>query len=218
MDKQQLLGEVEDLLRTMPPRATLRHETDENLAWFGRAAALVSAWSSVRAVEFNRYYQQALDRNAFVATPGLRMLLLMLQEMRGTLLLQTRGPLSMVVGAGMVFDYFDEVRKIIEPARLDLFFHIWTPTSCRDACRTLHRESQFGCCAESDSALCCPRRQRSHSKLGRGSKSAPRPNFMTDMYSSMGPPAINLALHSKMAVEPRRQHSRKSVTHSPPCR
>jgi hypothetical protein len=42
--------------------------------------------------------------------------------MRSDLLMKTRGPLSTVIGKGMVFDYFDELRKIIERARQDLFF------------------------------------------------------------------------------------------------
>lgn len=44
MNQEELLGEVEDILRTMPPRETLRHPTDENFAWLGRASALIEAW------------------------------------------------------------------------------------------------------------------------------------------------------------------------------
>jgi hypothetical protein len=32
------------------------------------------------------------------------------------------GPLSVVLDKGQVFDYFDELRKVIEPARSDVFF------------------------------------------------------------------------------------------------
>ena len=41
MTNEELLGEVEDILRTVPPRETLRHPTDENFAWLGRVAAFV---------------------------------------------------------------------------------------------------------------------------------------------------------------------------------
>ena len=122
MTREELLAEVEDLIRTTPPRPTIRHETAENTEWFGRAAALISAWSPERAGQFNRNYEQALDRNAHVAAPGLRLVFTMIQEMRSNLVLQTRGPLSTVVGKGMVFDYFDELRKIIESSREDLLF------------------------------------------------------------------------------------------------
>jgi hypothetical protein len=39
--QEQLLAELEDLLRTMPPKETLGLVTDENLAWLGRAAAVI---------------------------------------------------------------------------------------------------------------------------------------------------------------------------------
>jgi hypothetical protein len=32
------------------------------------------------------------------------------------------GPLSVVIDKGQVFDYFDELRKVIQPARSELFF------------------------------------------------------------------------------------------------
>ncbi len=35
MTKEQLLAEVEDLLKTMPPRPTIRHQIEENLSWLG---------------------------------------------------------------------------------------------------------------------------------------------------------------------------------------
>lgn len=49
------------------------------------------------------------------------------------------GPLSVVVQQGQVFDYFDEVRKVIEPARSDLFFvdRISMPTLWAAICPTL---------------------------------------------------------------------------------
>jgi len=49
---QQLLAEVEDVLRTMPRRAALRHETDENFGWLGRAAAVIEQWSLPKSVPF----------------------------------------------------------------------------------------------------------------------------------------------------------------------
>ena len=43
MEKEQLLAEVEDTIRTMPPRGTIRHETTENFDWFGRAVAVIAS-------------------------------------------------------------------------------------------------------------------------------------------------------------------------------
>ena len=36
--------------------------------------------------------------------------------------MKTVGPLNAAVGKGSVFDYFDEIRKIVEPATRDVFF------------------------------------------------------------------------------------------------
>ena len=36
--------------------------------------------------------------------------------------MQTLGPLNVAIGAGNVFDYFDEVRKVIETAKEEIFF------------------------------------------------------------------------------------------------
>ena len=36
--------------------------------------------------------------------------------------MKTSGPLNTAIGHGLVFDYFDGVRKLLEPAREDLFF------------------------------------------------------------------------------------------------
>ena len=47
---------------------------------------------------------------------------LLLHQAANDLRLKTVGPLTKAVGHGLVYDYFDEVRKIIETARTDLLF------------------------------------------------------------------------------------------------
>jgi len=47
MTKEELLAEVEDLLRTMPDRATIYYELDENFSWLGRVTAVLSAWEVI---------------------------------------------------------------------------------------------------------------------------------------------------------------------------
>jgi hypothetical protein len=41
ISSERLLAEIDDLIRNMPPRATIRHETPENYSWFGRVAAVM---------------------------------------------------------------------------------------------------------------------------------------------------------------------------------
>ncbi|TBY73384.1 hypothetical protein E0H51_23995 [Rhizobium leguminosarum bv. viciae] len=49
-------------------------------------------------------------------------ILILLQNARHTLRMETVGPMSLAVHKGMVFDYFDRLREIIEEARSDIFF------------------------------------------------------------------------------------------------
>lgn len=118
----QLLAEVEDLLRTMPPRATIRHETPENYAWLGRAAALVSEWSTIKAITFDGFLRSIHATRAIDAAPAVSGIMTMLHQVRHDLRLKTVGPLSVAVAQGAVFDYFDEMRKVIEGAKSDLLF------------------------------------------------------------------------------------------------
>jgi hypothetical protein len=123
MDPQQLLSEVDDLMRTMPTRSTIWDDDPENAEWFGRAAALVRLWRIPKEVAFHMYHAQLITRDdGIAAQKALKQLEALLNQMRSDLMLRTRGPLTAAIGRGMVFDYFDELRKIIEPARTDLLF------------------------------------------------------------------------------------------------
>jgi hypothetical protein len=122
MNEEELLGEVEDLLRTMPPRETLRHATDENFAWLGRVSAVIEAWSLAKTIPLGMAMDQFHGQSARDAQEGLRKLLTLLHEARHSLRMKTVGPVNAAIGHGQVFDYFDEVRKIIEPAKQDLLF------------------------------------------------------------------------------------------------
>src|ERR1700681_3837601 len=106
MTPEEMLAEVEDILRTMPPRPTIRHELDENFAWLGRAGALVTAWDSVMAIPFQGYIGRLHGLGAHDSTHAFRQILTMLHQARHDLRMKTIGPLSIAVGQGMVFDYF----------------------------------------------------------------------------------------------------------------
>jgi hypothetical protein len=118
---QQLLSEVEDLLRTMPPRATIRHPATDNYAWLGRASALVSEWSKVKAITFDGFVS-TIHSDRIGADQAFSGMLTMLHQARHELRLKTVGPLSVVLPQGAVFDYFDELRRVVESASTDLLF------------------------------------------------------------------------------------------------
>src|SRR5260370_25432043 len=111
MTKEQLLGEVEDLLRTMPSRVTMRQETGENVRWMGRLSAVISGWSTPHAIMLRGYLIQFNSHVAQLHDVGFRNVLTILYEAEHDLRMQTVGPISVAVSQGSVFHYFDEIRK-----------------------------------------------------------------------------------------------------------
>lgn len=122
LTKEQLLVEIEDVIRAMPPRETIRHETPENLAWLGRLSAAIEQWNPQKIAQLNLALTKFSDMMARPATEGYRSLIVLLHQAQNDLRLQTVGPASTVVGSGMVFDYFDQLRKLIELAKQDILF------------------------------------------------------------------------------------------------
>ncbi|GAA0746551.1 hypothetical protein LRH25_12025 [Ideonella azotifigens] len=121
LSREQLLSEIEDLLRTMPERSKLRHPLEENYSWFGRALALVAQWDEAQSLVLNGYINSLASPTGdlYMALAGM---MTIINQARFDLRMRTTGPLSVVVGGGNVFDYFDELRKIIEEAKASLFF------------------------------------------------------------------------------------------------
>jgi hypothetical protein len=122
LTKEQLLGEAEDLLRTAPPMAEIIQNDENGVAWFGRFSAVIRAWNMARSAEVLLAQMQLESMAPEQNQNGYRRILALLNEARHALRMETVGPLSVPVAHGQVFDYFDEVRKIIELARQDLLF------------------------------------------------------------------------------------------------
>ena len=128
MNDEELLAEVEDLLRTTPPQlAFKKRENDEALSWLGRTGAVLEKWDLYKTPDIHEYIRDLqtvprTTRDTFHgrrAYSGIRTLLFQAQH---DLRMKTVGPLSVAISGGKPFDYFDEIRKIIEMARNDLLF------------------------------------------------------------------------------------------------
>jgi hypothetical protein len=120
MTKEQLLAEVEDMIRTAPPLSDVFKRTEGSIAWLGRFSAVIRAWDYTRSAEVLFCLNQ-LD-SPIGMNNGYRRVMALLHEAGHTLRMETVGPLSVPVAHGQVFHYFDEVRKIIETAKQDLLF------------------------------------------------------------------------------------------------
>lgn len=118
-----LLAETDDVLRAMPALNEFTPDNPEHIAWVGRASALAHAWDPLRAIsKFDHYARNLSSSFSRDVEPALRSVLAMLHQMRNELRLQTQGASSINVPTGNVFQYFDEVRKLVEGANFDLLF------------------------------------------------------------------------------------------------
>ena len=120
---EQLALEIEDLIRALPGPRDFAANPDKCLPWLGRASAAMNAWDTARAmVHFEPHVRLLANSGNFDFGPTRRSILVQLHQAQSDLRLQSTGPLSIGVETGRVFDYFDEVRRMIELAKLDLFF------------------------------------------------------------------------------------------------
>ena len=120
--EEQLLAEIEDIRRTMPSLDTLHQASEESLAWLGRLSAFVAEWNLHQTMTLNLAVNDLHSGFTHRISSGKKVIRLLLHQASNDLRLKTVGPLTKAVGQGSVFDYFDEMRKIIETARSDLFF------------------------------------------------------------------------------------------------
>ncbi len=122
MTDEQLLQEIDGILRTMPDRATLRHDRLENHSWFGRISAVINAWNASSMIILRGYLATWHGLDARAAGRALNQILVLLHQARNDLRMKTSGPLDVAVDAHRVYDYFDEIRKIISEAKSDILF------------------------------------------------------------------------------------------------
>jgi hypothetical protein len=120
--QEQLLAELEDLLRTTPNVATIRHDTDENFSWLGRAAAIIEQWKEPKGVEFREHLTKFHDIMARPSHEGFRQMRVLLHQARNDLRMRTIGPTKIAISQGQVFDYFDEIRQTLELANEEVLF------------------------------------------------------------------------------------------------
>ena len=94
----------------------------ENIAWFGRAAAIIEQWDWTKGVMFGHWIQKFGSSLAPESNEGRRQIMVMLNQAWHDLRMRTIGPISTAIAQGGVFDYYDIIRKVIELASEELFF------------------------------------------------------------------------------------------------
>ncbi len=122
MKDEELLAEIEGLLRSLPSYQFISDAQNQAavVAYQGRAAAVIRTWNPVRALVFDFRHLSSVEH--FHQSFSLRNLTLILHEAQTDLRLKSVGPLSTAIGHGQVFEYFNELRQVIETATDDLLF------------------------------------------------------------------------------------------------
>ena len=123
MEKDALLGEVQSVLSSVPDVLTaFDQHTQEADAWVGRASAVIRRWDKLSTSATLVIAQQKL-RSFDMGDPfeGLRMITTLLYQAEADLKMDL-GRSSVVIESGQVFRYFEEVKKLVEGAKVEVFF------------------------------------------------------------------------------------------------
>jgi hypothetical protein len=115
---ERLLGELDELVRAMP---TFRDER-ETQAWAGRAVAILKRWDAIQGAMAQLQAPSLAHDSPFVRDPALQQIMTIIEEARYDLRLQIGGTVSAVIPTGSIFEYFDEIRKVIDTATRDVLF------------------------------------------------------------------------------------------------
>jgi hypothetical protein len=119
---EDLLIEVEDLLRNFPEAKTISHPLEENYSWLGRVSAVIEAWNLVKTLPLISAMNEIHRPTSLSSGYAIGKIKTLLHEARHDLRMKTVGPVSVALEKGMVFDYFDEIRKVISLASSDILF------------------------------------------------------------------------------------------------
>jgi hypothetical protein len=122
LSSEQLLAEVEDILRSAPPREGIGSDSLDILSWLGRASALIENWQFSKSVPASVAVTRIRSHRTALVSQGYGELNILLRQAYSDLRLRTIGTVNIAVGQGLHFEYFDNIRKLIEVASTDVLF------------------------------------------------------------------------------------------------
>ena len=105
----------------MPSEVDLVDARDEAVEWMGRARAIMSRCPEKHefAIELNLFIASTIASSIHAHYTKLRVLI---RQAADHLRYEISGPLNVAIGKDMVFDYHNNLRKIIEGANADILF------------------------------------------------------------------------------------------------
>jgi len=122
MTNEELLIEIEYLLRSFPDRQSIHIATPDNIEWLGRTAAILKEWNPGQWVIDDSMLNDVLGGGLQSSERAINSTLLRLNQAKHELRMKTAGPTDVAIESGNTFRYFEEIRKIIEMACEDILF------------------------------------------------------------------------------------------------
>ncbi len=119
---EQLLAEIEDVMRSMPAIGNIMGGDLETAPWLGRTAAILEKTDFSYSIKFLSIQNELLSGIQGSYPRAAAKLIALLHEARSSVILRTPGPRSIAIAGGGVFSYFDEISRIIQTANIEIFF------------------------------------------------------------------------------------------------
>ena len=120
-EARETLYELEELIRSRPPKSSIRHETDENIEWLGRAQAVIRRWDQNKAITFD-VDVRSIHGLLAQSNPSYLNVLVMLNMARYELKMFLEPSTDIVVEAGKAYQYFEGIRRVVELSTSEVFF------------------------------------------------------------------------------------------------
>ena len=121
--RERLLSDVEEILRVAPTLDEFWSDSgsDAHLTWIGRTAAAIERWNIVHMPSVSAALIDHPSQYGPPCRKTLATLKILLQQAKSDLSAKLDRS-GVVIAEGRVFEYFDELRKLIETARDEVFF------------------------------------------------------------------------------------------------
>lgn len=118
MNREDLLAEIEEIIKAEPLRATIRHETSDNARWFGRVRDAVEKWDPSKSVLAKEYLDLFFSNGHVRDTGhGLTKLRTLLHQAQAGLRLETMALQGPRAAAARLPDLGDLAESLSPPER-----------------------------------------------------------------------------------------------------
>jgi hypothetical protein len=122
MGHDELFYEINEIIRNVPSYDELSEGIGHSPMWLGRIQNALYNWNYVVTVSAIQEVNHITNQNVARGRQAYSEVMTALHRAHNDLRLKSTRPKSIAIGQGAFFDYYDEVRRIIETASTDIYF------------------------------------------------------------------------------------------------